>query len=55
MNSVVHEDAHTGRLLLYDNANLRVDQTDSESSPRLLFLHTWVQTQRLLVRWCHDT
>jgi ABC-2 type transport system permease protein len=26
----------------------------SEGSPRLLFLHTWVQTQRLLIRWCHD-
>ena len=26
----------------------------SEGSPRLLFVHTWVQTQRLLIRWCHD-
>lgn len=54
MNSVLHEDAHPVGLLLHDTANPRVCQTNSESSPRLLFLHTWVQTQRLLVRWCHD-
>jgi ABC-2 type transport system permease protein len=26
----------------------------AESSPRLLVLNTWVQTQRLLSRWCRD-
>lgn len=54
MNSVVREDAHPGRLLSSGNANSRAGQKDSESSARLLFLHTWVQAQRLLVRWCHD-
>jgi ABC-2 type transport system permease protein len=41
-------------VLLYGDANLIPSQRDSEDSPRLLFLHTWVQTQRLLVRWRHD-
>lgn len=54
MNSVVHVDPHPGRLLSSDNANSVVDQADRERSLRLLVLHTWVQAQRLLLRWCHD-
>ncbi len=53
MSPVEDGDVRPGRAL-YDNANPRLDQVDSESSPRLLFLHTWVQTQRLLIRWRHD-
>jgi ABC-2 type transport system permease protein len=54
MNPAVHGDACPGRVPLYDYVHPRLDRTDSESSPRLLFLHTWVQTQRLLTRWRHD-
>ena len=39
---------------MYDHARPLIDQTRAESSPRLLVLHTWVQTQRLLIRWGHD-
>lgn len=54
MSPIVDGDVRPSRVLLYDNANSLLSQTDSEGSPRLLFLHTWVQTQRLLIRWCHD-
>lgn len=54
MNSVVRVDPHPGRLLSSDNANSVVDQADRERSLGLLFLHTWVQAQRLLLRWCRD-
>jgi len=54
MTSVADEAARPGRVPLYDHARPLIDQTRAESSPRLLVLHTWVQTQRLLIRWGHD-
>jgi len=54
MTSVADEAARPGRVPLYDDARPLIDRTRAESSPRLLVLHTWVQTQRLLIRWAHD-
>lgn len=39
---------------LFEDARTHVNRTQSENSPRLLVLHTWIQTQRLLIRWSHD-
>jgi ABC-2 type transport system permease protein len=54
MSPVVDGDVHRSRVLLPDDTNPVLGQTDSEGSLRRLVLHTWVQTQRLLIRWCHD-
>lgn len=54
MKSVVHEEARTGGLPLCEDARPRTHPTQSESSPLQLVLHTWVQTQRLVIRWGHD-
>ncbi len=52
--SMTHNDASLGRLLLSDDARPLAIRSHSENSARLLVLHTWVQTQRLLIRWARD-
>lgn len=54
MSPVVDGNIRSFPVLLNPRANLVLGGRDSEGSPRLLLVHTWVQTQRLLIRWCHD-
>lgn len=47
-------DEQTGSLVLRDEAFPVVDRRFGENSPRVLGPHTWVQTQRLLIRLVRD-
>ena len=47
-------DKQTGSLVLRDEAFPVVDRRFGENSPRVLGPHTWVQTQRLLIRLVRD-
>lgn len=49
-----YEDTKPGSAILRDEAFPIVDRRFGENSPRLLAAHTWVQTQRLLVRLIRD-
>jgi ABC-2 type transport system permease protein len=53
MRPVGRSVARPGRGLWHDD-HRPVTRTPSENSPRRLFLHTWVQTQRLLILWARD-
>ncbi len=47
-------DEQTGSVVLRDEAFPVVDRRFGENSPRVLGPHTWVQTQRLLIRLVRD-
>jgi ABC-2 type transport system permease protein len=52
--SVAEEDTKAGSVILRGDAFPIVDRRLGENSPRLLGPHTWVQTQRLLLRLVRD-
>src|SRR5690242_4858147 len=54
MNAVAQQVCEPGRVQLFDNVRPHLDSSPSENSARLLVLHTWIQTRRLLTRWSHD-
>jgi ABC-2 type transport system permease protein len=55
MNFVAHADRRPRRLPLYLDARSDAHRPQlSENSARQLIVQTWVQTQRLLIRWGHD-
>ncbi|WP_210085518.1 ABC transporter permease [Mycobacterium sp. OAE908] len=54
MNAVAQQVCEPGRVRLFDNVRPHLDRSPSENSARLLVLHTWIQTRRLLTRWSHD-
>lgn len=54
VNTVAQQVPASTSVPLFDDARTYLDRTQSENSPRLLILHTWIQTQRLLIRWSHD-
>lgn len=54
MNAVIQKDSLPGRVPLFDDVRPYLDRTQSERSLLLLVLHTWVLTQRILIRWSHD-
>jgi ABC-2 type transport system permease protein len=54
VSTVAQQASASARVPLFDDARTYLDRTQSENSPRLLVLNTWIQTQRLLIRWSHD-
>lgn len=52
--SVTHEDTRPGSAVLRNEAFPVVDRRFGENSLRLLAPHTWVQTQRFLIRFARD-
>ena len=48
------QDATPDSAVLRDEAFPTVDRRFGENSPRLLVAHTWMQTQRLLIRLARD-
>lgn len=54
MNTAAQQVPATASVPLFDDVRTYLDRAPSENSPGLLVLHTWIQTQRLLIRWSHD-
>jgi len=54
MNIAAQDDSRSIRVPLFDDVRPHLDRTRSEKSLALLVLHTWILTQRLLIRWSHD-
>lgn len=52
--SVTHEDTQPASAVLHNEAFPVVDRRFGENSLRLLAPHTWVQTQRFLIRFTRD-
>ena len=54
MNTATQQVPASASVPLFDYVRTYLDRAQSENSPLLLVLHTWILTQRLLIRWSHD-